>query len=269
MRGGIRPDPRNRRGPIPSNRSPGCRLIPAAGSSSGHPLAATVVPAPRSIDRPADPDSRGAHPKSRRNGLPGLEPDRRPVEREPVEVGPEGERTAQSAGPARQLRAAPPGPHQVEPVDRLERPNEHALRFPFSRGDHVEAPVHAVVAVHVDGSGWSEQGCVPSRPSDPGGGVRGRIFRPRVGFRFHDPARGQSVVRHPDEQRSQESRSEFHRWSGTELRLEGPDRRSDAGPPVTGARQSTASPARPLDPRERPSPGAPAARPGSGPDCCR
>ena len=73
------------------------------------------------------------------------------------------------------LVGAEPAPdaHQVDPLGRLERPDEHRGADPLALADRVEQRVDSVGPVHVGGPGCTEQG--RGAPRHPDVGVAGRL----------------------------------------------------------------------------------------------
>src|SRR5262249_24554451 len=88
----------------------------------------------------------------------------RPIERTAVVLARETERLGQATGPrAEEERVVEPTPraHPVEPVRRLERPEERTHARPHPAADDVRAPVDAVRAIDVEVPGWPEHRPVP------------------------------------------------------------------------------------------------------------
>jgi len=76
--------------------------------------------------------------------------------------------------------------HHVDPLERIERPNQHGRRRSMRFGDDVHHPVHTVVQIHVRVSGLTVHRGVPPRRTRRS--VAGRIALADVRFDFYDDA---------------------------------------------------------------------------------
>ena len=90
---------------------------------------------------------------------------------------------------------AAPAPHRAQTLRRCKRADQHGLAL---AGDHVQAKVHAVDAVHVRRAGRAEQVPRARRASDDG--VAGRIVGAEVGLRLEDDVPRQAAVGSPHDE---------------------------------------------------------------------
>jgi len=136
-----------------------------------------VADAPRQIDGVGDSDPL-PHRQSRRlnAGRPRQQLDRAVLQRGAVQVQPDAERLGELARPrAEVLRAleAAPRAYAVEPLERLQRPDQHRGAHALVLRDRIQQGVHSVRAVDVGGAGAAEQHARPVR--EPRVGVAGGL----------------------------------------------------------------------------------------------
>ena len=141
--------------------------------------------APGLLGRLADADARARNDVGRLQGR--SHPQGRPVERGAVEVAVDAQRLAKLAGTGAKLAQGldpAAGPHRLNPVQRLQRPDQDRAA-PALASHQVHAPVQPVGAVNVEVTDGAEHDGVAS--GQPPVAVRGGVLV-MVGLRLHDRA---------------------------------------------------------------------------------
>jgi hypothetical protein len=87
----------------------------------------------------------------------------------------------------------PAAAHQIDSVERLERPNEDGAWLVDSPRNGVHAPVHAVDEIHVGDAGRTVERRRTLRPACSG--VTGEIVLADIRLGFDDASRGRTVRR--------------------------------------------------------------------------
>src|SRR5215207_3138329 len=212
-----------------ARRSPPGRAAGHTGAARGDIRAAGVKGPPGPVGGGRDPDPAGPADLAGRD-----RPARAQLHRPRVQggaVGPAGQaeglaEAGRAAGQVAGAAGRAPGPHALDPADRLAGPEQHRLGDPLGAADHVGAPVHPVGEVEVEVAGRAEHDRVAGGGAAVG--VAGRVEPgPVVGLGLDQPG-GADPLRGPvDQEPPQQVGGHLQQRAQVELdrqRLEGTGR---------------------------------------------
>jgi hypothetical protein len=142
-------------------------------------------------------------------------------------TGPSAKRLVRNASGSRHTLSSsrPSASHDLEPLYRLQGPNEHRRWRPLFLGHHVHQVMNPVIQIDVRKAWMSVQRLVALR--GPGSGVASRIGFSNIGFNLDNGTGGEDGSVPMDEHLAKEVSSDFER--GTVI--ESPRQRRN--PPVT------------------------------------
>ncbi len=154
---------------------------------------------------------------------------------------------ARTVGKVRSSRATTT--HRLFTGQRLEGSNQHARRNALRTRNCVEAPVDAIVEVHIGSARWTEEWIIPPSAPNAGRRMRSRIVKAGVRLRLDDSACYDAIPGMlPSQHASQQAASYLECRASVEARLH-----------ALSSRRWTR--ARPSDRRSRLEPGARAESP--------